>query len=210
MAVIEVDVSKRTNFLDLGIQGEKNAHIFEFDISSWIKEIGAGGTASLDLQRPGEAESYMVGLTVVNGIASWTVSDVDNAKAGSGKAQLVYSVSAEEVEKKAKTAIYATNVNRALDEQQGDVPDPYESYIDTARAIYSETYAAQLAAEQAQSQAEKNANTAGNAKTAAEIAAEQAAESAEAAASVFAIVGDVAFSVMPNGQVRETWTLNDE
>ena len=40
----------------------------------------------------------------------------------------------------------------------------------------------------------------------AEDAATAAAASAEAAASVFAVVGNVAFSVLPNGQVRETWT----
>lgn len=203
MAVIEVDVSKRTNFLDLGIQGEKNAHTFEFDISSWIQEIGAGGTASLDLQRPGEAESYMVGLTVVDGIASWTVSDVDNAKAGSGKAQLVYSATAEEVEKKVKTAIYATNVNRALDEQQGDVPDPYESYIDTARAIYSET--AEKAIEAAQHE-----EAAVTAQHAAEVAHEAAEAAADRAENVFTIAGNASFAVNPDGSVNLIFTESEE
>ena len=210
MATVNVDVTKRTNTLEIGVQGEKNAHTFLFDISSWIAEFGSGGTVTLDLRRPGEKESYTVGLALADGIASWIVSDIDNAISGDGRAQLVYTKISSGNEKKVKTAEYVTEIKRALDEQHGDVPDPYASYLDTARAIYSETYAAQLAAEHAQSEAQNYANSAGDAKTAAESAAEDAAESAQAAASVFAVVGNVAFSVLPNGQVRETWTKEEE
>ena len=210
MATVNVDVTKRTNTLEIGVQGEKNAHTFLFDISSWIAEFGSGGTVTLDLRRPGEKESYTVGLTLADGIASWIVSDIDNAIAGDGRAQLNYVKGTGDAAKKVKSTQYVTIINRALDEQHGDVPDPYASYLDAARAIYSETYAAQLAAEHAQSEAQNYANSAGDAKTAAESAAEDAAESAQAAASVFAVVGNVAFSVLPNGQVRETWTKEEE
>lgn len=60
------------------------------------------------------------------------------------------------------------------------------------------------------SEASESASTAGAAKTDAEAAAAAAAASAEAAASVFSVVGNVAFSVLPNGQVRETWTKEEE
>ena len=58
----------------------------------------------------------------------------------------------------------------------------------------------------ANAEADENIAVMGQLKNAAESAAESAAGSAEAAASVFAVVGNVAFSVLSNGQVRETWT----
>ena len=36
MAVTDVDVSKRANTLLIGVQGEVDAQVFRFDISSWI------------------------------------------------------------------------------------------------------------------------------------------------------------------------------
>ncbi|MBQ3281548.1 MAG: hypothetical protein IJH41_03970 [Eubacterium sp.] len=51
-----------------------------------------------------------------------------------------------------------------------------------------------------------SASSATAAKTAAETAQGLAEAAAEAAASVFAVVGNVTFSVLENGQVRETWT----
>ena len=181
MAVTEVDVSKRANTLLIGVQGEVDAQVFRFDISSWIEEYGSGGSASIDLQRPGEKTSYTHGLSIVDGFAVWTVSNVDNAIAGQGFAQLVYTKPGDT--KKAKTAEYVTVTERALDEQHGDVPDPYESYLDEARAIYSETAAAAIEAAEAQ--------------RAAEAAAEDAEKSAQEAQNVFQIAGDTSFSMDP-------------
>ena len=96
MAVTEVDVSKRANTLLIGVQGEVDAQVFRFDISSWIEEYGSGGSASIDLQRPGEKTSYTHGLSIVDGFAVWTVSNVDNAIAGQGFAQLVYKAGRHE------------------------------------------------------------------------------------------------------------------
>ena len=183
-----VDVSKRANTLLIGTQGEKNAQTFKFDISSWIEEYGSGGTATIDLQRPGEKMSYMVGLSISDGKATWVVSDVDNAIAGNGMAQLVYALPGET--KKTKTATYVTVTDRALDEQQGDVPDPYASYLDAARAIYSETSEKEIEAAQHEA-------AAATAQAAAEAAAEDAAESAQEAANVFQIAGDVSVSMNP-------------
>ena len=61
----------------------------------------------------------------------------------------------------------------------------------------------------ANAEAEVNIPIMGQLKDEAEAAAESAAESAEAAASVFSVVGNVAFSVLANGQVRETWTKEE-
>ena len=194
MAVTDVDVSKRANTLLIGVQGEIDAQVFNFDISSWIEEYGAGGSASIDLQRPGESTSYTVGLTVTDGIAQWTVSNVDNAIAGQGLAQLVY-----QTDKKTKTAEYVTVTERALDEQLGPTPDPYASYLDNARGLY------------AQMQAEKT-ETAGyrDEAHASEIAAAASADEANAAAdraeSVFSIAGNVAIAINPDTSVTATFT----
>ena len=80
--------------------------------------------------------------------------------------------------------------DRALDEQQGDVPDPYASYLDAARAIYSETSEKEIEAAQHEA-------AAATAQAAAEAAAEDAAESAQEAANVFQIAGDVSVSMNP-------------
>ena len=188
MATVNVDVTKRTNTLEIGVQGEKNAHTFLFDVSSWIEEFGSGGTVTLDLRRPGEKESYTVGLTLADGIASWIVSDIDNAIAGDGRAQLNYVKGTGDAAKKVKSTQYVTIINRALDEQHGDVPDPYASYLDAARAIYSETAAAALEAAQHEA-------AAAAAQDAAEDAAEDAAASAQEARNVFQLAGDVSFSM---------------
>ena len=186
MAVTDVDVSKRANTLLIGVQGEVDAQVFNFDISSWIEEYGSGGTASIDLQRPGEDTSYTVGLTITNGKAVWTVSNVDNAIAGQGFAQLVYTKPGDV--KRAKTAEYVTITERALDERHGDVPDPYASYLDEARAIYSQTTAAAI-------EAARHEAAAAEAQQAAEAAAEDAEESVQEARNVFQIAGDTSFSI---------------
>lgn len=59
---------------------------------------------------------------------------------------------------------------------------------------------------QANAEADSNIATMAQLRADVESAAAEADESAQAAASVFAVVGNVAFSVLPNGQVRETWT----
>ena len=186
MAITEVDVSKRANTLLIGVQGEVNAQTFKFDISDWIEEYGSGGSASIDLQRPGEDTSYTKGLTITDKKAIWVVDNVDNAIAGQGMAQLVYALPGDS--KKSKTAEYVTVTTRALDEKHGDVPDPYASYLDDARAIYSETAAKAI-------EAARHEAAAAEAQEAAEAAAEDAAASAQEAENVFQIAGSVSFSM---------------
>lgn len=79
-------------------------------------------------------------------------------------------------------------------------------YADQAALSEAAASGSEQTANQKASQAAASASDAATAKTNAEAAAIAAAASAEAAASVFAVVGNVAFSVLPNGQVRETWT----
>ena len=83
-------------------------------------------------------------------------------------------------------------------------------YADEAAVSKQAASDSEQTASQKASQADTAASNALSAKTAAETAAASAAASAEAAASVFSVVGNVAFSVLPNGQVRETWTKEEE
>lgn len=94
-----------------------------------------------------------------------------------------------------------------------DVPstdDTYHNnskwYSDQAALAKQSASDSEQTASQKASQAAASASDATTAKTNAEAAAAAAADSAEAAAAVFEVVGNVAFSVLPNGQVRETWT----
>lgn len=82
-------------------------------------------------------------------------------------------------------------------------------YSDQAALAETAASASEQTASQKASQAAASAADAVTAKTDAEAAATAATASAEAAASVFAVVGNVAFSVLPNGQVRETWTRDE-
>lgn len=197
MAITEVDVSKRANTLLIGVQGEVDAQTFKFDISSWIEEYGSGGSASIDLQRPGEDTSYTKGLTITDGKAVWTVDNVDNAIAGQGMAQLVYALPGDT--KKSKTAEYVTVTTRALDEQHGDVPDPYASYLDNARGLYAE-----MQTDKTQTAAYRD--EAHESELAAEASASEADAAADRAESVFSIAGDVAFAINPDTSVTVTFT----
>lgn len=194
MAIVEVDVSKRANTLLIGVQGEIDAQVFNFDISSWIEEYGSGGSASIDLQRPGESTSYTVGLTITDGIAQWVVSNVDNAIAGQGLAQLVYQTT-----KKTKTAEYVTVIERALDEQLGPTPDPYASYLDRARELYGQM-------QQTESQAAEDRAAAHRSGEAAAASAEQAEAAADRAEATFSVAGDVVFAINPDTSVTATFT----
>lgn len=204
MPKTEVDVSKRANALHIGVQGEIDAEVFEFDISTWQEEYGStGGSASIDLQRPGEATSYTKNLPITNGKATWTVDDTDNAVAGQGRAQLAYFVPGT---KKKKTAEYVTIIERALDEQHGDTPDPYESYLVEARDIARGARDSQNAAAASAAEASHHVQEAADAQDAAEDAAEAAAASAARAEAVFSVAGDAVFAVNSDSSVTLIFT----
>lgn len=94
-----------------------------------------------------------------------------------------------------------------------DVPSTDETYHNNSKwyatqAGLSATSASQDAsnASSSASAAAGSASSAASAKTAAETAQGLAEAAAEAAASVFSVVGNVTFTVLENGQVREIWT----
>lgn len=131
MSRISVDVSSaRIPVLQVGYQGENEVTDVLFDISSWIAEFGEG-VAQLRVKRPGnsEEESYVLSLTITDGIAVWTVSETDTFNKGNGKVQLSYMVG--NIVKKA--VIYPYKVGKSIVGADNPV-DPFDSWIERSKA----------------------------------------------------------------------------
>lgn len=91
------------------------------------------------------------------------------------------------------------------------IDDPtYENnskyYAGLAEGSKTSAEASATAAAGSASAASGSASSAAASNTAAQKAKEDAEAAAEAAASTFSVVGNVAFTVLENGQVREIWT----
>ena len=183
MAVIYVDVEQRSKYIMLGEQGEKNAVVVKFDISTWLSAFGSGGSAFVDVMRPGDATAYTKQIELEGSYAVWAVDDIDNAVAGKGKVQLTYLMLGDDG--RSKTATFVTMVDKSLD-ASGDVPDPYESYLEEAREIRAETTqnaeTAQAAAQAASTKAGEASTSASEAYTSAR-SAKRSEENAERSAS---------------------------
>lgn len=131
MSRISVDVSSaRIPVLQVGYQGENEVTDVLFDISSWITEFGEG-VAQLRVKRPGnsEDESYVLSLSITDGIAVWTVSETDTFNKGNGKVQLSYMVG--NIVKKA--VIYPYKVGKSIVGADNPV-DPFDSWIERSKA----------------------------------------------------------------------------
>ena len=106
-----------------------------FDLSAWISEYGLG-TVALSVMRQGDLVPYPVPIAIVDGKATWTVSATDTAKYGRIKAQLTYYVGT----KRKKSNIYVLRVRESLAEN-GQAPDPYESWLEVLQELTAETAA---------------------------------------------------------------------
>ena len=84
-----------------------------------------------------------------------------------------------------------------------------EYYKDVTETIASTASDSESHAAQSATQASNSANAALNASASAHEAQLAAEAAAEAAASVFSVVGNVTFTVLETGQVREIWTKEE-
>lgn len=116
-----ISVNDIKQVIYLGVQGEKEARTVEFGFEDWVLRFGSG-TLELIAQRNGEDLAYPVDLEFYDDVAVWTISDIDNAKAGFGRCQLRYKVDGVIV----KTAIFKTLVDVSL----GDASEPGNPYED--------------------------------------------------------------------------------
>ena len=171
------------NPISLGEKGENGVSAVLFDYSEWISDFGEGAI-SLLVKRKGDASAYPVVLDTADGIATWTISNIDTDVQGYGKAEYIFTID----EKVAKSTVFSFFVAADLG-PSGDPPDPYESWIDTLTALGGETLINAQRAEAAESGAEA-------AQTAAETAAQNAESSATAAAQSAGSARDMAASAL--------------
>ena len=130
--------------LPLGRMGENEYTKIKFDVSGWLNELPAA-TIGLYNQRPQDVDAYPVdGITVEDGIVTWTITSAELAQVGKGRCELV----AVENNVVAKSAIYNTIIFDALD-GSGEAPDPWDSWQQTFVALKAEAVAAAQDAETA-------------------------------------------------------------
>ena len=160
------------NGIYLGRQGENLATQVQFDVNvaGWVETYGVG-TWQLLNRRPSDPAGYPVEISVEDNIIKWDLTATDLKYAGCGTCELVYYVD----EVIAKSIIYGTQILPAID-GTGEIPEPWESWIDEVEEARDE--AVEAAGEAAQSERDA-ADSAGAASGSAEAASGSAA-SAEA------------------------------
>jgi len=119
-----VTANESAYLLDIGRQGEREARQVVFDLS-WMVENFGDGTAALLHQRSQDGLPYQVDAVQDGNTLTWTVTDIDTAYVGYGKAEIRWTVG----DALAKTVIYKTRVAESI---TGDteIPDPYQSWYD--------------------------------------------------------------------------------
>lgn len=136
----------------IGFEGENVVSRVDFDMADWQTKYGEGSLV-LFVIRPRDTVPYPVSLSIVDGTATWNITNTDCAKRGEGAIQLKYTVGS--VVK--KSYIYATSCSDSLDETD-TIPDGYDSWLATLTdlAALCESYAvrAENAAERAEAAAD--------------------------------------------------------
>ena len=127
MAKYKIIPSSRTivqSPISIGHKAEKGVQAIEFDLAAWTYGSGA---ATIVMKRWGDAIPYPVALEIgEDNKATWTLSDIDTAKAGMAYAQLSYIVGDEVVK---KSDIYTFRVMDSLT-GEGEPPEAYESWLE--------------------------------------------------------------------------------
>lgn len=167
-------------FIDIGYVGEKNYRVIEFDLTSWMETLPTG-VPSIVFIRPGETEddAYVAATTFADNILTWTITDSDVAKDGTGIAQIYLEKEVDSaVTVRGKSALVAIRVNESLGEPSSEIPEPQTAWIEQMTELKTQTVAAKTAAETAQTNAEAAQNAAEIAQGGAETA-QTAAETAQ-------------------------------
>ena len=123
--------------ISIGHKAEKGVEAIEFDLTAWVETYGSG-TLTVIMRRWGDAIPYPIALEIdENNKATWTLSDIDTAKAGMAYAQLNYIVGGEVVK---KSDIYTFRVMDSLT-GEGDPPEAYESWLENLTRLAAEAMA---------------------------------------------------------------------
>lgn len=163
-----IDSGAVTTPIFLGERGENGATAVNVDFSDWVNEYGSG-VITLYAIRSSDTVPYPVILSVSGNIATWTITDVDTAEIGIGKAEYVYAVDGNTV----KTALFVTRVSSDILGSDTTPPDPYATWLDTLMNLAAET----------QENAQIATGAAADAQSA-KAASENAEEAAEAAQTI--------------------------
>lgn len=191
MSVLSINVgSIFPGAIRIGYERENVVTQVDFNLKEWIAEYGLGGVTLLVL-RHGDRDAYPVPLMIEDGIASWSITKTDTAKAGRGAIQLKYVVG----EKIKKSPILCVSCLSALDDSD-TVPDPYESWLATltdlstlvttkvAESLVNADIAqmsANISAQAASQSAQSAASSAQTAMDKATLASQKAAAASESA-----------------------------
>lgn len=140
MAKYKIIPSSRTivqSPISIGHKAEKGVQAIEFDLTAWVETYGSG-TLTVIMRRWGDTIPYPIALEIdENNKATWTLSDIDTAKAGMAYAQLSYIVGDEVVK---KSDIYTFRVMDSLT-GEGDPPEAYESWLEHLTHLAAEAMA---------------------------------------------------------------------
>lgn len=121
-----INVEDTITTLLLGRAGENNVRQIEFDYTPWYEEFGEGDIGLLH-KRNGDAEPYPITVTLHDDhTCTWDVTNVDTAKKGFGRLQVVYLID-EQVK---KSRVYKTHTLESVQETSYKPPDPYESWVE--------------------------------------------------------------------------------
>lgn len=140
MAKYKIIPSSRTivqSPISIGHKAEKGVQAIEFDLTAWVETYGSG-TLTVIMRRWGDAIPYPIALEIdENNKATWTLSDIDTAKAGMAYAQLNYIVGDEVVK---KSDIYTFRVMDSL-VGEGEPPEAYEAWLEHLTHLAAEAMA---------------------------------------------------------------------
>lgn len=138
----------------IGRQRENEVTQVRFDVSEWVRTYGLG-TLALSVQRRRDPRPYPVPIAIVDGAATWTISNTDTAQEGHIKAQLTYMVGT----KIKKSNVYTLSIKGSLP-VDGEAPEPYESWLEILQELTAETAANAESARQSAASAGQSASDA--------------------------------------------------
>ena len=125
--MIPYNVPINAQRMTIGVQGENNVREFLFDVTEWRQLTGDIGTAEMVVQRNGDSSPYATVITMKDeNTVSWVPTEIDTAKAGAGKIELMWIANNQTI----KTKIFLMKVDHSLPYAvPDDSLDPWASWM---------------------------------------------------------------------------------
>ena len=120
---MRIIIAEKGKPINLGRVGEDITKVVKFDLS----EIAFPNATYTIAHRPqGATASYFGDSYVENGMLCWLIHDSDLVKAGIGRCEVIATGNGV-----AKSYIYQTRVDESIDDEIGEVPPPYQPWVDS-------------------------------------------------------------------------------